>query len=135
MRIAFNDDETGALNMHEHEGLSPTHEMYLKVIYRLQEDDEIARVRDMARGLGVTPGTVSAVLKKLASGGLLRHDRYGAVKLTLAGKRVAQCVIRRFEMIRALLTDVLALDPETAELDACLMEHAIHGAMMTPQTI
>lgn len=111
--------------MHEHEGLSPTHEMYLKVIYRLRKDNEIARVRDMAKGLGVTPGTVSAVLKKLEHSGLLIHDRYGAIKLTPAGERVAECVIRKFDTIRSLLTDVLGLDAETAEVDACTIEHAV----------
>ena len=51
--------------MHFQEGLSPTHEMYLKVLYRLQLQNQVGRVRDMAKGLGVTPSTVSAVLKKL----------------------------------------------------------------------
>ena len=111
--------------MHAHDGLSPAHEMYLKVVYRLRQENEIARVRDMAKGLGVTPGTVSAVLKKLEHAGLLIHDRYGAVRLTPAGERVAECVIRKFDTIRALLTDVLGLDPETAEVDACTMEHAV----------
>lgn len=111
--------------MHEHEGLSPTHEMYLKVIYRLRQENEVARVRDMAKGLGVTPGTVSAVLKKLERAGLLLHDPYGAIKLTSAGERVAECVIRKFDTIRSLLTDVLGLDAEIAELDACTMEHAV----------
>ena len=111
--------------MHDSDGLSPTHEMYLKVLYRLRHDDEIARVRDMAKGLGVTPSTVSAVLKKLERAGLLVHDRYGAIKLTPAGERVAECVIRKFDTIRSLLTDVLGLDPETAEVDACTMEHAV----------
>lgn len=114
--------------MHEHDGLSPTHEMYLKVIYRLRQDNEVARVRDMAKGLGVTPGTVSAVLKKLERAGLLHHDPYGAIKLTLAGERVAECVIRKFETLRSLLIDVLGLDPETAEVDACSMEHTISPA-------
>jgi len=114
--------------MHEHGGLSPTHEMYLKVIYRLQQGDEIARVRDMAKGLGVTPGTVSAVLKKLEIGGLVIHDRYGAVKLTAAGQRVAECVIRRFEILHAVLTEVLGIDAESAEVDACTMEHAVGPA-------
>ncbi|MBI1827573.1 MAG: metal-dependent transcriptional regulator [Planctomycetes bacterium] len=111
--------------MHEHDGLSPTHEMYLKVIYRLRQENEIARVRDMAKGLGVTPGTVSAVLKKLERVGLLLHDPYGAIKLTIAGERVAECVIRKFDTIRSLLTDVLGLNPEIAEVDACTMEHAV----------
>ena len=111
--------------MHESQGLSPTHEMYIKVLYRLQQENEVARVRDMAKGLGVTPGTVSAVLKKLERAGFVLHDRYEAVKLTPAGERVGECVIRRFETIKALLTNVLGLDPETAEVDACTMEHAV----------
>lgn len=111
--------------MHSDEGLSPTHEMYLKVLYRLQMDNEVGRVRDMAKGLGVTPSTVSAVLKKLEHAGLVHHDRYGTVKLTPAGGRVAECVVRRFEIIKALLIEVLGLDTEAAELDACLMEHAV----------
>lgn len=111
--------------MHDNDGLSPTHEMYLKVLYRLRHENEVARVRDMAKGLGVTPSTVSAVLKKLERAGLVLHDRYGAVKLTHVGERVAECVIRKFDTIRSLLTDVLGLDPETAEVDACTMEHAV----------
>src|SRR3989304_3534092 len=111
--------------MHEHDGLSPTHEMYLKVIYRLRQDNEIARVRDMAKGLGVTPGTVSGVLKKLERAGVLPQDWYVAIKLAPAGERVAECFIRKFDTIRSLLTDVLGLDPEIAEVDACTMEHAV----------
>jgi Mn-dependent DtxR family transcriptional regulator len=40
--------------MHGEDGLSSTHEMYLKVLYRLQLENEVGRVRDMAKGLGVT---------------------------------------------------------------------------------
>ncbi|MEK7710925.1 MAG: metal-dependent transcriptional regulator [Planctomycetota bacterium] len=111
--------------MHSDEGLSPTHEMYLKVLYRLQLENEAGRVRDMAKGLGVTPSTVSAVLKKLEHSGLVIHDRYGMVKLTPAGNRVAECVVRRFEIIKALLIEVLGLVTEVAEVDACMIEHAV----------
>ena len=114
--------------MHGDVGLSPTHEMYLKVLYRLQADNEVGRVRDMAKGLGVTASTVSAVLKKLEQAGLLIHDRYGTVKLSPAGFRVAECVVRRFDILRSLLMDVLGLDAESAEMDACTMEHAISPA-------
>ncbi len=109
-------------------GLSHTHEMYLKVLYRLELDGEVGRVRDMAKGLGVTPGTVSAVLKKLERAGLVLHDRYGFVKLTPAGTRVGRCVLRRFETVKGLLEDVLGLDAEAAEVDACTIEHAVSPA-------
>lgn len=114
--------------MHSDEGLSSTHEMYLKVLYRLQLDNEFGRVRDMAKGLGVTPSTVSAVLKKLERAGLVHHDHYGIVKLTPGGTRWAECVVRRFEIAKAFLVEVLGQDAETAEVDACTMEHAISAA-------
>jgi len=111
--------------MHGDNGLSSTHEMYLKVLYRLEVENDMGRVRDMAKGLGVTPSTVSAVLKKLEQAGLVLHDHYGVIKLTPAGRRVAQCVVRRFDVIKTFLMDVLRLDVEAAEVDACMMEHAV----------
>ena len=111
--------------MHGDSGLSSTHEMYLKVLYRLEVENDMGRVRDMAKGLGVTPSTVSAVLKKLEQAGLVLHDHYGVIKLTLAGRRVAQCVVRRFDVIKSFLMEVLRLDVEAAEVDACMMEHAV----------
>lgn len=116
--------------MHDSDGLSSTHEMYLKVLYQLEQEHEVARVRDMARGLGVKPGTVTAVLKKLEQNGLVIHDHYGSVRLTPAGKRLAECVVHRFEILKQMLTTVLGLDEEAAELDACQMEHAV-----SPNTI
>ena len=79
----------------------------------------------MAKGLGVNPGTVSAVLNKLETLDLVRHDRYGAVTLTPPGTAVAECVVRRYETVKSLLTEVLGLDAETAEVDACMMEHVV----------
>jgi len=114
--------------MHGDTGLSPTHEMYLKVLFRLEADGKIGRVRDMAAGLGVTAGTVSAVLKKLEHAGLVIHDRYGLVKLTPPGDRVAACVVRRFELLKELLVVVLGMDLESAEVDACAMEHNVSPA-------
>ena len=98
------------------------------MLYRLQQENEVARVRDMAKGLGVTPGTVSAVLKKLQLEGLVDHGRYEYIKLTPAGTRVGECVARRFDIIRAFLIEVLALPAEAAEVDACQMEHAVSPA-------
>jgi DtxR family Mn-dependent transcriptional regulator len=82
-------------------------------------------VSDLARRLEVSPGTVSSVLKKLGQMHLVRHERYGLVGLTGDGRDVAECVIRRYETVRALLVEVLGVAPETAAIDACMMEHAV----------
>jgi Mn-dependent DtxR family transcriptional regulator len=47
------------------------------------------------------------------------------VTLTPAGSEVAECIIRRFETLRGILVELFGLDEETAELDACTMEHAV----------
>lgn len=114
--------------MHGDDGLSATHEMYLKVLFRLEASDEVGRVRDMAKGLGVTASTVSAVLKKLERAGFVLHDKYGLVKLTAAGRAIASCVVRRFDVLKSYLVEVLGLDTEAAEIDACAMEHAVSPA-------
>jgi DtxR family Mn-dependent transcriptional regulator len=106
-------------------GLSPTHEMYLKVLYRTRGRHHVSRVRDLAVGLGVNPGTVSTVLKRLEEMHLVDHEKYGVVALTPAGDNVARCIVRRFESIREVLIEVFGLDEETATRDACRMEHAV----------
>ena len=114
--------------MHREKQLSPTQEMYLKVLYQVRADYEVARVRDISKGLGVNPGTVTSTLKRLEKMGFVKHDRYGVVALTPRGVNVAECMIRRFETLRGLLTEILGVDPEVAEVDACMMEHAVSPA-------
>jgi DtxR family Mn-dependent transcriptional regulator len=116
--------------LHRENAISSTHEMYLKVLHEARGDHGVARVGDLARRLDVSPGTVSSVLKKLERMHLVQHERYGLVSLTHDGSEVAACVIRRYETIRALLVEVLGVAPETAAIDACMMEHAV-----SPETV
>jgi DtxR family Mn-dependent transcriptional regulator len=111
--------------MHRDNPISPTHEMYLKVLHEARGEHGVSRVGDLARRLAVSPGTVSTVLKGLERMQFVRHERYGFVVLTAEGKDVAECVIRRYDTVRALLVEVLGVSPETAEIDACMMEHAV----------
>jgi DtxR family Mn-dependent transcriptional regulator len=99
--------------------------MYLKALLRLSEESPIARVRDIASELGVTPGTVSLRLGKLKELGCVEQERYGGVQLTPAGEAIARCVVRRYETLKSLLVEVFGIDPETADSDACKMEHAV----------
>ena len=99
--------------------------MYLKALLQLSRTHPVGRVRDLAEELDVTPGTVSATLTRLQEQGLIEREHYGGALLTPTGTAVAECVERRFEILRSLLVDVLGVDEENAENDACLMEHAV----------
>jgi Mn-dependent DtxR family transcriptional regulator len=111
--------------MHRDNPISSTHEMYLKVLHEARGEHGVSRVGDLARRLDVSPGTVSTVLKSLEKMHFVRHERYGFVVLTEDGTDVAECVIRRYDTIRGLLIEVLGVSPETADVDACMMEHAV----------
>ena len=111
--------------MHREKPLSSTHEMYLKVLYEVRSKHEVARVRDVATGLGVSPGAVSGALKKLEAAGFVEHERYGVVALTATGVAIAECMLRRHDTIRDVLVEVFGVDPENAAEDACMMEHAV----------
>ena len=111
--------------MHREDPVSATHQMYLKALFRLCDSHPVGRVRDLAEELGVTPGTASTTLTRLQELGLVEREHYGGALLTPTGSALAECVVHRFETIKALLIDVLGVDEEHAESDACLMEHSI----------
>ena len=111
--------------MHREDPVSATHQMYLKALFRLCRTHPVGRVRDLAEELGVTPGTVSTALTRLQDLGLVEREHYGGALLTPTGSAVAECVLRRFETLKALLVEVFGVDEQDAESDACLMEHAV----------
>ena len=111
--------------VHRQSPLTSTQEMYLKVLYEVRGKHQIARVRDVAKGLGVSPGTVSGALKKLGHAGFIEHEPYGVLALTPAGVAVAECTLRRHDTIRDVLIEVFGVAPDKAAEDACLMEHVV----------
>ena len=111
--------------MHREEPISTAHQMYLKALLHLSQTHPVGRVRDLAAELGVTPGTASTALSKLQGLGLVEREHYGGALLTPTGLALAECIDRRFEILKTLLTEVFGLDQEHAASDACLMEHAI----------
>ncbi len=107
-------------------------EDYMKVIYRLQENDLVRGV-DIARELGVTKPTVSVALKELEAAGLITVHLSRSVRLTEEGERLARGVVERYEALFGLLTD-LGVDEQTAHQDACRMEHGVSEASLKALT-
>lgn len=111
--------------MHRMETISSALQMYLKTILQLQAQNKVARVKEIADKLNVTGATVSNAIKTLEEQGLVKHERYGYITLTDHGQFLADCVQKRFHVLQQFLIKVLEVDPETADADACLMEHDI----------
>jgi DtxR family transcriptional regulator, Mn-dependent transcriptional regulator len=105
-------------------------EMYLETIGLLRERDNVARVTDIARELGVSKPSVHAALHELERRGLIEHEFYGEVFLSESGKAAAAEIRRRHELLTAFLRNVVGVGPETAERDACRIEHYLSKETM-----
>jgi DtxR family transcriptional regulator, Mn-dependent transcriptional regulator len=105
--------------------LSGSQEDYLEAIHRIGGRKSSVRLRDIADEMTVTLPSVHGALKHLQKLDLVRHSRYDGVELTPAGRKIAAAVFARHRILHEFLHDRLGCDDETAERDACRMEHAI----------
>jgi DtxR family Mn-dependent transcriptional regulator len=101
-------------------------EDYAKAIYTLsRRATGPVATSALAERLGVSPGSVTAMLKRLAEIGLATHERYRGVTLTKAGERVALEVIRHHRLIEAYLADALGMPWDRVHDEAEVLEHYI----------
>ena len=110
--------------------LSASLEDYLEIIGRLVHEGGVARVRDIARELDVAMPSVTSALKALSGRGLVNYSPYELVTLTGRGLALAEGVDRRHKILRRFLTEFLGLDAESAEANACRMEHSMDEAAL-----
>jgi DtxR family Mn-dependent transcriptional regulator len=111
-------------NHENHEGLTSNMEDYLEVILNLQQEHKVARVKDIAQRLKVKMPSVTGAMKGLAEKGLVNYERYSYLTLTEAGEKIAREIGERHKTFYDFLTGILQIDHETAEVDACRLEHA-----------
>ena len=101
-------------------------EDYAKAIYALAHRlDGPVPTSALAERLDVAPSSVTAMLKRLAATGLVRHERYRGVELTDAGERVALEVIRHHRLLELYLAETLGLDIDDVHDEADRLEHAL----------
>ncbi|MDR2631566.1 MAG: metal-dependent transcriptional regulator [Spirochaetaceae bacterium] len=99
-------------------------EDYLEMVSFLADEGDV-RVTDIASRLGVSKPSVLTALKVLEEQGLLEHERYRNVALTPKGVVQAGEIRDRHHFLTSFLRDTVGVSPETAEKDACKMEHVL----------
>jgi DtxR family transcriptional regulator, Mn-dependent transcriptional regulator len=101
-------------------------EDYSKAIYSLQsQSDEAVSTNALAERLGITPGSVSAMLKRLDELGLIDHVPYRGVRLTPDGRRLALEVIRHHRLLESFLADALGMPWDRVHAEAEVLEHVL----------
>lgn len=106
---------------------SDTVEDYLKAIYELQETHGRAKTSNLSERLGITPGSVTDMLKRLAGQRprLVSYQSHKGVVLTDLGCRKALAVIRRHRLLETFLHEVLGFAWDEVHVEAERLEHCI----------
>ena len=105
-------------------GLRASGEDYLEAILVLQKQKGVVRSVDVARHLGVSKPSVCHAVATLREGGFLLMDEDNFLHLTDIGREVAEQIYEKHRFFTERLI-AAGVDPETAEADACRIEHVI----------
>ena len=99
-------------------------EDYLEAVLVLQKEKGMVRSVDVARHLEVTKPSVCHAVATLRDGGFLTMDSDYFLHLTDVGRKVAEQIYEKHRFFTERLI-AAGVDPETAEKDACRIEHVI----------
>jgi DtxR family Mn-dependent transcriptional regulator len=111
---------------HQPAGISSAIEDYAKAIYALElRAGEAVTTNALAERLGVTPGSASGMVKRLAELGLVEHEPYRGVQLTEDGRRVALEVIRHHRLLELYLVQSLGVPWDRVHEEAEVLEHVL----------
>ena len=99
-------------------------EDYLEAILVLQKQKGMVRSVDVARHMDVSKPSVCHAVATLKDGGFLTMDDGFFLHLTNIGREVAEQIYEKHRFFTERLI-AAGVDPETAEADACRIEHVI----------
>ena len=99
-------------------------EDYLEAILVLQKQKGMVRSVDVARHMDVSKPSVCHAVATLKDGGFLTMDDGFFLHLTNIGREVAEQIYEKHRFFTECLI-AAGVDPETAEADACRIEHVI----------
>ncbi len=105
--------------------MKETIEDYLKIIFQLEREQGKVATTVLARHLGLAPGSVTGMLKKLARMNLVRYTPYQGVRLTASGKKIALEVIRHHRLIELFLAEALGVPWDRVHEEAEKWEHVL----------
>lgn len=105
--------------------ISEALEDYLEAIYTLSLEKSAVRITDIAIHLGLSKPSVNRAVNALMKAGMVEHEPYGDVLLTPSGfEKGKKCYIKH-QSITKFFVEILNLEHETAEIEACKIEHSL----------
>jgi DtxR family Mn-dependent transcriptional regulator len=110
--------------------LTQTEENYLKAIYHLSSDKDLAVTTNcLADNMKTKPATVSDMVKRLSKKKVIKYEKYKGVNLTETGIREALKIVRKHRLWEVFLVDKLAFRWDEVHEIAEQLEH-IHSSLL-----
>jgi DtxR family Mn-dependent transcriptional regulator len=81
--------------------------------------------------MGVKKPSVDWAISRLAEAGLVLHEKYRDVDLTAEGARIAADIHHRHKTLRRFLVEILHVEEETADNEACRIEHILSRSSLS----
>lgn len=97
---------------------------YLEAILQITQEKGHCRSIHIAETLDVTKPSVSVAVGKLIEAGLITMNDDKTIRFTEHGRALAELTLAKHQFLKDLLRNA-GVDDETAEKEACAMEHAI----------
>ena len=105
--------------------ISSSLEEYLKTIYILNNTEKQIRVTDISKRLNCTKPSVNRALNCLKDEGLIFYEAYKNIEITEKGIDLAKSIVKKQDILKLFLTQVLGVDENVAGEEATNMKHAI----------
>lgn len=105
--------------------LTSSQEEYLKTIYILEKNNSKVRVTDIADKLQITKPSVNKAINLLRDMGVINYQAYGDITLTKEGENYAIEIIKKQDILKMFLVEILDVDKNQAQEEAKAMRYAI----------
>jgi len=113
-----------------HEKSCENEEMYLKVIYVLEEDGvKPVCSSHIAKALNIALPSVVEMLAKMQKKGLIKYDGRKGVFFKPKGKQTAKKIVRNLRLFEVFFKNELKM--KNGEKFACKFEHAVNPEVIT----
>jgi DtxR family Mn-dependent transcriptional regulator len=110
-------------SLEEEEGLTPSMEDYLEMLYRIASEKGYVRLNDLSTCLNVQPSSATRMMQRLAEQGLVEYEPYGLIHLTKEGAETGSVLLERHNLLEQFL--MLLGAKENILRDTERMEHII----------
>ncbi len=103
----------------------------LESIYMISLEKRSIRVKELSDKLKVTKPSIVSALKELKNENLISQEKYGYIELTEDGLKEAKEILKKHNMIKEFLIDILEVSEDSADKDACQMEHFLSSETLS----